>query len=79
MNSRDFASRIAIDSFTPVESSERLVIRLAERNWVGADLNNAVAKIILEEELGYEVVFVPVEGYEQFESFSWASLKRASL
>ncbi|HSH04715.1 MAG TPA: glycine betaine ABC transporter substrate-binding protein [Anaerolineae bacterium] len=46
----------------------RPTIRLAERNWLGAQLNNAIAKILLEEELGYHVELVPVEGTKQFES-----------
>lgn len=42
------------------------VIRLATNSWVGSELNAAVAKIILEEKLGYPVEIVPMDEYEQW-------------
>jgi len=44
------------------------IIKLAQRKWLGSQLNNAVAGILLEEEMGYRVEIINVEGTTQFES-----------
>ena len=46
------------------------VIKLAQRGWLGFELNNAVARILLEEETGYRVETIEVEGATQFESLA---------
>jgi len=50
-----------------MKEKERPVIKLLQRNWLGFELNNMVAKILLEEELGYKVEIGTVIGEEQFE------------
>ncbi len=48
------------------ETVTRPTIKLAENSWLGAKLNPAVAKILLEEEMGYPVEVVPIDGAGQF-------------
>ena len=48
------------------EAVEKPKIVLGENSWTTALLNTAVAKIILEEEMGYTVEVVAVTGEEQF-------------
>ena len=55
---------------TPSEKSAKPVIRLAQRNWMGFELNNCVARILLEEEMGFPVEIVDVDADTQFEYLS---------
>ena len=48
-------------------TTEQPVIKLVGLPWLAADLNVAVAKIILEEEMGYTVEVVPSATVEQWE------------
>ncbi len=47
-------------------ASAKPVIKLAENPWLSARLNNAVAKILLEEKMGYPVEVAAFDGYTQF-------------
>ena len=54
---------------TPQEAQpeeSKPTIRLAENSWLNAKLNTAVAKILLEDEMGYPVEVVPIDGDGQF-------------
>lgn len=53
----------------PAQSSEKPVIKLAVSPWVASELNATVARIILEEQMGYTVETVPLDEQEQ-----WAAL-----
>lgn len=50
----------------PQETAAKPTIRLAENSWLNAKLNTAVAKTLLEEEMGYPVEVVPIDGAGQF-------------
>ena len=50
--------------------SEKPVIKLAQMPWMSAEVNIQVAKIILEEELGYTVELVPTSTDEQWEKLA---------
>jgi glycine betaine/proline transport system substrate-binding protein len=54
--------------------AERPAIKLAENPWSASQLNVAVAKIILEEEMGYPVEVVTID-----ENAQWASLANGDL
>jgi glycine betaine/proline transport system substrate-binding protein len=58
----------------PAAEGEKITIKLAENPWSAAALNVAVAKILLEEELGY-----PVEVVTIGESAQWAPLAAGDL
>lgn len=53
---------------------DKPVIRLAVNNWDSSKLNAAIAKILLEEQLGYPVEIVDIDEYEQ-----WAKLATGDL
>lgn len=55
-------------------SGDQPTIRLAENNWSASALNVAVAKILLEEELGY-----PVEVVNLDENAQWSALATGDL
>jgi len=55
---------------TPVKP----VIKLASNAWMASELNVAVAKIILEEKMGYPVEITPIDENEQ-----WAKLAQGEL
>jgi len=44
------------------------IIKLAQRSWLGSQLNNEVARILLEEEMDYRVEIINVDGTTQFTS-----------
>jgi glycine betaine/proline transport system substrate-binding protein len=46
------------------------VIKLAQRGWLGFELDNAVAKILLEEKMGYPVEIIDVQKDITFESLA---------
>ncbi len=46
------------------------VIKLAVNPWVASEANAAVAKIILEEQMGYRVGIVPIGEYNQWDSLA---------
>jgi len=50
------------------DAKSKPVIKLAQRDWLGSQLNNAVAGILLEEEMGYRVKIVDVMGSTLFGS-----------
>lgn len=50
------------------------VIKLAENPWTGAAVNTQIAKILLEEQLGYKVEVVTID-----ENAQWAALSNGDL
>ncbi|MBI1878007.1 MAG: ABC transporter substrate-binding protein [Chloroflexi bacterium] len=63
------------DAAAPAESSgEKITIKLAENPWTGSAVNVAVAKILLEKELGYPVEIVTID-----ENAQWAALASGDL
>jgi glycine betaine/proline transport system substrate-binding protein len=63
------------EAVAPAESSgEKITIKLAENPWTGSAVNVAVAKIILEKELGYPVEIVTID-----ENAQWAALAKGDL
>src|SRR5438067_2219358 len=55
-------------------TQSRIVIRLAHNDWLGANMNDAIAKILLEEKLGYAVDLVTSDTSGQ-----WPSLASGAL
>jgi glycine betaine/proline transport system substrate-binding protein len=55
--------------FSAVHAQDDNTIRLIENNWSASSLNVNVARIILEEELGYEVEIIALD-----ENAQWAAL-----
>lgn len=62
----------------PVATPSNPTIKLAENPWTGPAVNNAVAKIILEEQLGYPVEIVAIDQYQQWPAIASGELS-ASL
>ncbi|MBV7333788.1 ABC transporter substrate-binding protein [Chloroflexi bacterium TSY] len=62
----------------PVAAPSKPTIKLAENPWTGSAVNNAVAKIILEEQLGYPVEIVAIDQYQQWPAIASGELS-ASL
>ncbi|MCL4297843.1 MAG: ABC transporter substrate-binding protein [Anaerolineae bacterium] len=63
------------EAAAPAESSgEKITIKLAENPWTGSAVNVAVAKVILEKELGYPVEIVTID-----ENAQWAALAKGDL
>jgi len=56
------------------ESGDKITIKLAENPWSGSQVNVAVAKIIIEEELGYPVEIVTID-----ENAQWSALAAGDL
>jgi glycine betaine/proline transport system substrate-binding protein len=54
---------------TNPSSEQKLLIKLAENSWTGSTINVYVAKILLEEQLGYPVEIVTID-----ENAQWAAL-----
>lgn len=52
------------------EKAEPQTIKLAVNNWVASELNVAIAKILLEEELNFRVEVVTIDEYEQWEAIA---------
>jgi len=52
--------------WTSFAEGSKPVLRLAVNPWVGSELNAHIAKIILEEELGYETELVSIDENAQF-------------
>ncbi|MBN1136067.1 MAG: ABC transporter substrate-binding protein [Anaerolineae bacterium] len=48
----------------------RPVIKLAISPWVASEVNATVAKILLEEQMGYTVEIVPIDEYAQWEAMA---------
>ncbi|MBL8093326.1 MAG: ABC transporter substrate-binding protein [Anaerolineales bacterium] len=65
-----------VDSVEPTAapSAEKPVIKLAENNWTGSRINISVAKLLLEQELGYTVELVTIDENQQ-----WAALAAGDL
>ena len=56
---------------TPEQTTvSKPIIKLAQRGWLGFELDNAVAKILLEEKMGYPVEIVEVQKDTMFESLA---------
>lgn len=55
-------------------ATEKIVIKLAENPWTGAQVNVAVAKQLLEEQLGYTVEIVSID-----ENAQWPALANGDL
>lgn len=56
------------------EGAEKPTIQLAENPWTGSAVNNAVAQILLQDELGYEVEVVTID-----ENSMWPALADGSI
>lgn len=55
-------------------SQQKIPIKLAENAWTGSSINVNVAKILLEEKLGYKVEIVTID-----ENAQWAALGSGDL
>ena len=55
-------------------SGDKMTIKLAENPWSGSQVNVAVAKILLEQELGYPVEIVAID-----ENAQWSALASGDL
>jgi glycine betaine/proline transport system substrate-binding protein len=65
----------ATDASPPAQTSDsKPVIKLAENPWSASQLNVAVAKILLEEKLGYQVEVVSID-----ENAQWPALASGDL
>ncbi len=51
---------------TSLAEGSKPVLRIAVNNWVGSELNAQVAKIVLEEGLGYDIELVSIDEIAQF-------------
>ena len=56
------------------EKAEKPVIKLAENPWSASTLNVTVAKILLEEELGYPVEIITID-----ENAQWAAISKGDI
>ncbi len=65
-----------VDSVEPTAapSGDKPVIKLAENNWTGSRINISVAKLLLEQALGYTVELVTIDENQQ-----WAALAAGDL
>jgi len=59
---------------TSATSAPKIPIKLAENAWTGSSININVAKILLEEKLGYKVEIVTID-----ENAQWAALGNGDL
>ena len=59
---------------TPPPAAPKISIKLAENAWTGSSVNVNVAKILLEEQLGYKVELVTID-----ENAQWAALASGDL
>src|SRR5262245_30972015 len=55
-------------------SGDKITIKLAENSWTGSSINVNVAKILLEEQLGYKVEIVTID-----ENAQWPALSNGDL
>lgn len=55
-------------------SQAKIPLKLAENNWTGSSINVNVAKILLEEQLGYKVELVTID-----ENLQWAALGKGDI
>jgi glycine betaine/proline transport system substrate-binding protein len=55
-------------------SGDKIAIKLAENSWTGSSINVNVAKILLEQQLGYTVEIVTID-----ENAQWAALASGDL
>ena len=55
-------------------SGDKITIKLAENSWTGSSINVNVAKILLEEQLGYKVEIVTID-----ENAQWPALSSGDL
>jgi glycine betaine/proline transport system substrate-binding protein len=46
------------------------VIKITQNDWLGANVNAAIAKVLLEEKLGYSVELIPAGTSDQFDSLA---------
>lgn len=58
----------------PAPAAEKITIKLAENPWTGAQVNVAVARQLLEEQLGYTVEIVSID-----ENAQWPALANGDL
>jgi glycine betaine/proline transport system substrate-binding protein len=68
------ATEAAGATAAPAASGEKMTITLAENPWTGSSVNVNVAKILLEEQLGYPVEIVTID-----ENAQWAALASGDL
>ena len=65
---------LAACAAAPPASAPKIPIKLAENPWTGSSVNVHVAKILLEEQLGYTVEIVTID-----ENAQWAALASGDL
>lgn len=61
---------VAACAARPTAAPSKPLIKLAVNPWVAAELNAAVAQIILQDSLGFPVELVPIDEYQQWESLA---------
>ena len=64
----------AAETGSESDSAEKVTVKLAENPWSGSQVNVAVAKILLEEEMGYPVEVVTID-----ENAQWPALASGDL
>ena len=57
-----------------VPDNKAITIKLAVNAWVGAEANASVAKVLLENKLGYTVQLVKIDEFEQFPALASGDL-----
>lgn len=62
------------EAAAPADSGEKMTIKLVENPWTGSQVNVAVAKVIIEKELGYPVEIVTLD-----ENAQWPALASGDL
>lgn len=68
------APAAAVTSAPAAPAGDKITIKLAENSWTGSSVNVNVAKILLEEKLGYKVEIVTID-----ENAQWAALSNGDL
>ena len=68
------ASSSAAPTAAAAPSGDKPTIKLAENSWTGSSINVNVAKLLLEEQLGYKVEIVTID-----ENAQWAALGSGDL
>jgi glycine betaine/proline transport system substrate-binding protein len=65
---------VACSSSKGSPSGAKPTIKFAHNNWLSAELNDAVAQILLQEKMGYPVELVPQGTSEQFDAIAGGQL-----
>lgn len=67
-------SALLLAACAPATAASKPTIKLAENPWTGASVNVAVAKLLLQQKLGYTVEVVKVDEFAQ-----WGALQKGDL